>query len=350
MLCVLESGDSKYRPQNKKIAGENALRRMPSNSDKVDPVDRYIGRLYRSGLQVPAEHFRSWALRELNKIIPHDAAVWGSGSFAQYRFHTVTVTGLDASFPERLEATHAINPVVPDLISKPDTPIDWRQMMPDRKFYASEIYRQAFEPYGIQRILVTTHLDRRSGMYSLISLYRFDRKHIFTEQDTARQQRIAYHLCNAASHAFFLRMLRTSDRPAGSAAAVVDKLGCFHEAQPQFLDLLEEHFPERELHTLPFALPSAGETTVVGDLCVRAEPAADMFTVYLWRCGPLDRLTPREREIVLAVAQGLSFKQAAKKIGLAPSTVANHLYRVYRKLGVYSRTELAGLVHPQDKD
>jgi DNA-binding NarL/FixJ family response regulator len=49
---------------------------------------------------------------------------------------------------------------------------------------------------------------------------------------------------------------------------------------------------------------------------------------------------------VQAVSQGLSFKEAARKIGVAPSTVANHLYRVYRKLGVYSRTELAALVHP----
>jgi DNA-binding CsgD family transcriptional regulator len=48
----------------------------------------------------------------------------------------------------------------------------------------------------------------------------------------------------------------------------------------------------------------------------------------------------------MAVSQGLSFKQAARKIGVAPSTVANHLYRVYRKLGVQSRTELAAVVHP----
>jgi len=97
---------------------------------------------------------------------------------------------------------------------------------------------------------------------------------------------------------------------------------------------------------LPFALPAPGETEVLGNLCVKSEAAGDMFIVYLWPTGPLDRLTPREREIVFAVAQGLSFKQAAKKIGVAPSTVANHLYRVYRKLGVYSRTELAALVHP----
>ena len=31
---------------------------------------------------------------------------------------------------------------------------------------------------------------------------------------------------------------------------------------------------------------------------------------------------------------------------MAPSTVANHLYRIYRKLGVNSRSELADLVYP----
>ena len=69
-------------------------------------------------------------------------------------------------------------------------------------------------------------------------------------------------------------------------------------------------------------------------------------SIFIWPAGPLDRLTAREREIVYAIAHGLSFKQAARRIGIAPSTVANHLYRVYRKLGVYSRSALAGLVYP----
>lgn len=327
------------------------MRAAPRNADKVDPVDRYVARLYRSGLSVSADDFRGWALRELSKVIPHDAALWGSGSFTQYRFHTCTLSGVPKAFPERLESTHEINPLVPELMTRLDTPIDSRLVIPDRQFFKSEIYHRTFEPFGIQRILATTHLDRRSGLYSMISLYRFDRRHIFTDEEKAQQQRIAYHLFNASSHAFFLRLIRSSsERPAGSAAAVVDRLGCFHEAQLQFLDLLEEHFPERELHTLPFALPPPGQTVLIGQLCVRSEPADDMYMVYLWPAGPLDRLTQREREIVMAVAQGLSFKQAAKKIGLAPSTVANHLYRVYRKLGVYSRTELAALVHPQPRD
>ena len=315
--------------------------------DVVDPVDQYIAKLYRSAFGVPVGEYRSWALRELGGLIPHDAGIWGSGSLSRLRFHTCTVTGLPDSYPAALEATTEINPILPRMLQNLDDPVDMRDVMSDSKFFASDIYKKVFGPHGISRILATVHFDQRSGLYSLVSLYRRDRAHVFTNEEKARQKRITYHLFNAVSHAFFLHLARDRQRPAGSAAAVVDQEGCFHEAQPRFLDLLERHFPGRkDPYTLPFPAPPPGETRMVGDLCVRSEPSDEVFIIFLWQAGPLDRLTLREREIVIAVAQGLSFKQAAKKIGVAPSTVANHLYRVYRKLGVYSRTELAALVHP----
>jgi len=136
------------------------------------------------------------------------------------------------------------------------------------------------------------------------------------------------------------------EREAGGAAAVVDKEGAFYEVQPRFLDLLEKHFKGKRLNRLPFPVPAPGETRTVDGLCVKAEPVGDLSCILVWEAGPLDRLTQRERETVFAVTQGLSFKQAARKIGVAPSTVANHLYRIYRKLGVNSRSELASLVYP----
>ena len=315
--------------------------------DVVDPVDQYIATLYRSALAVPAMEYRTWALHELGSLIGHDAGIWGSGSLSRLRFHTCTVAGLPESYPAALEATADINPILPRMLQNLDEPVDMRDAMRDSEFFKSEIYRRVFRPHGISRILATVHFDQRSGLYSLVSLYRRDRKHVFTVQEKTRQKRITYHLFNAVSHAFFLHLARDRQRPPGNAAAVIDHEGCFHQAQPRFLDLLEQHFPGRkDPYTLPFDPPAPGEIRVMGELCIKCDPSNDVFIIYLWPAGPLDRLTPREREIVLAVAQGLSFKQAAKKIGVAPSTVANHLYRVYRKLGVYSRTELAALVHP----
>ena len=321
---------------------------MEENHATPDPTDALIARLYRNALAIPPERFRAWALEQVAQLIPCDGALWGSGAAAEMRFHTVTVTGLPADFPQRLQATVPVNPLPARILSQLGKPVDMEDVLADREFHASEIYRRTFAPYGIERILATGHRDERSGLYSLVTLYRRDARARFTETEKRRQQHITFHLFNAASHSFFLHLLRHTDRLVGRGAAVIDAHGLFHEAQPRFFDLLEESFPERARESaLPFPLPAVGETATRGKLCVRCEALGDLFMVQVWKAGPLDRLTAREREIVMAVSQGLSFKQAARKIGVAPSTVANHLYRVYRKLGVSSRTELATMVHPE---
>jgi DNA-binding CsgD family transcriptional regulator len=310
-------------------------------------LDRFIALLYRLGLSVPAQGFRGWALRELRELIPYDGALWGSGTSRDWRFNTVTLIGLPEEFPQVLEQTRTINPILPRLLSNLDTPVDMESASPDAEFFKSEIYKRCFSRFGISRILSTAHVDARSGLYSLLTLYRRDRERRFTDIEKALHKRATFHLFQSASHAFFLHLWRTlPPRPTSGGAAVVDSTGLFHEAQPGFLDLMEAHFPQRQMHTLPFAIPPPGAIRIEGPLCVRTEPFGDLFCVYVWPAGPLDRLTDREREIVMAVSQGLSFKEAARKIGLAPSTVANHLYRIYRKLSVHSRTELAALVHP----
>lgn len=64
-------------------------------------------------------------------------------------------------------------------------------------------------------------------------------------------------------------------------------------------------------------------------------------------------LTAREREIVALLEQGLLNKEISRKLGLALSTVKNHLHRVYEKLEVDSRRGAvrqaiaAGLLHCQ---
>ena len=53
------------------------------------------------------------------------------------------------------------------------------------------------------------------------------------------------------------------------------------------------------------------------------------------------RLTGAEREIADLVARGDTNREVAERLGLSPKTVEWNLTKVYRKLGVRSRTELA---------
>ena len=55
----------------------------------------------------------------------------------------------------------------------------------------------------------------------------------------------------------------------------------------------------------------------------------------------LDQLTPRELQIALDLAAGLTTREAAAKLYLSPKTIEYHLRSVYRKLGIASRSELA---------
>jgi ATP/maltotriose-dependent transcriptional regulator MalT len=52
-------------------------------------------------------------------------------------------------------------------------------------------------------------------------------------------------------------------------------------------------------------------------------------------------LTPTERRIAALVAEGLSNKEIASALFVTPKTVGTQLSRIYRKVGVHSRTELA---------
>jgi len=52
-------------------------------------------------------------------------------------------------------------------------------------------------------------------------------------------------------------------------------------------------------------------------------------------------LSPREREIVALIGQGLKNKPIAARLFLSERTVHSHLSSIFRKLSVADRTELA---------
>lgn len=54
-----------------------------------------------------------------------------------------------------------------------------------------------------------------------------------------------------------------------------------------------------------------------------------------------DELTPQERQIAVLLADGQSIREAAARLFLSPKTVEYHLRKVYSKLGIHSRSELA---------
>ena len=68
---------------------------------------------------------------------------------------------------------------------------------------------------------------------------------------------------------------------------------------------------------------------------------------------PLDRLTPREREVLELIGRGFPNKRIARELEVSEKTVKAHVGHVFAKLGVTDRTQAAvvavraGLVDPR---
>jgi ATP/maltotriose-dependent transcriptional regulator MalT len=69
------------------------------------------------------------------------------------------------------------------------------------------------------------------------------------------------------------------------------------------------------------------EATIVRDPAVHAEL--------------MDYLTPREREIALLVAKGLTNRQVARELSISERTAGNHVAKILKKLGLRSRIQIA---------
>ena len=139
-----------------------------------------------------------------------------------------------------------------------------------------------------------------------------------------------------------------------SHKAICDSRGYFHQVQTSFIDLLECYYandsefnkrdPKNSLLKLPFTLDVAKQAYEIDGLQVELKAFNDLVIVEIWPQGSLDSLSLREQEIVQTLAKGLTFKEAAKELDLSPSTVSNHLYRIYQKLNIGSKSELFKLL------
>lgn len=58
----------------------------------------------------------------------------------------------------------------------------------------------------------------------------------------------------------------------------------------------------------------------------------------------LNTLTPREREVLVQIAEGLTNKEIARQLSVSPATIKAHVERIIAKLGVSDRTQAAVLV------
>ena len=79
------------------------------------------------------------------------------------------------------------------------------------------------------------------------------------------------------------------------------------------------------------------------------ETLSESAPLHLVNAEGAELLTRREEEVVRQVVDGLSNREIGDSLQLSEHTVKNYLFRIYDKLGVSGRVELATYVFAHDK-
>lgn len=76
------------------------------------------------------------------------------------------------------------------------------------------------------------------------------------------------------------------------------------------------------------------------DLEILLEALSHMQSIQINKTDGTALLTPRERDTVRLVAEGMKNREIAAALQVTEHTISNYLYRIFEKLGVSSRVEL----------
>jgi len=60
------------------------------------------------------------------------------------------------------------------------------------------------------------------------------------------------------------------------------------------------------------------------------------------------RMTKREREVIVLIAEGMSNKEIAQKLHISAYTVKSHVHNIHEKLALHSRVQIVNYAHAYD--
>lgn len=151
-----------------------------------------------------------------------------------------------------------------------------------------------------------------------------------------------------------LNGLEAARQIARAAPRVRTILLTVHTWGSNVLDALRAGVRGYVLKTQPIEeLRAAIEAVARGEMYL--SPAVSQAVVNAYLSGaatPIHRLSPRERQVLLLVAEGRSTKEVAVLLGVTTKTAETHRGRVMKKLGVHSTAALVryaireGLITP----
>jgi DNA-binding CsgD family transcriptional regulator len=211
-------------------------------------------------------------------------------------------------------------------------------------FRDTEAWNEHWRHFDAQNMVATIMAEPLDGYVSFIGLCNADRARAFDERDRQTKELLMPHLSSA------LRLNRESQVIAAAESdegvALVNRSGWVLASRAPFSTQARDEWGAAGPRIPAEILPDRAEPARWRGraIQVQVQPLEQLFLVRARSRCPLSRMTPREQQVAEAFASGQSYKLVAQKLGIAPSTVRNHLASIYDKLGINTKSDLVRLL------
>ena len=247
----------------------------------MDCIENLLLGLYRAARELPIPEFKEEALSELRCALHCDSAMWGVGDMHLVTEHAIRGVHLKNQSHETFVSCEEIKDHDPAACEASRLPSEARtisgQVIGARPADVT-VAGVNSAMYEMQNLLVMSLRNKLMPSLGFISLCRVRERDRYSEEE---------------------RLLAEALHPHFFEAGMINRLLWF--------DRLSGLRDEDHVNN--------GSTTSL--------------------------LTRAERAVAEEIARGLSYKEAARVLGIAPSTVRNQLHAAYAKLGVSSKVALS---------
>lgn len=331
---------------------------MLSEENRTAALSSLVLQLHRGCRSWPAAAFQDRACELLAEVLPFDSALWGAENPASLR----RVALQPYRVPDALWARYLTQPHdggrAADLLlaaarqaTGTAVACDFAAIQPAAGGDAAALGADGLAALGVAYGLAMAQAEPLSKLRSFFCVWRMKGGAPFTTDDQRLLQFVVPHLMETARESQLARAGDTADAAAAPRSHAVSNLqGVLHHLDDRCQALLRLEWPQWQggllpaplLAALSAALQQPGVSTFVGRrMAVRLSISGSTVLLAVRLRAASDRLSARQRGIAELYASGCTGPEIAQRLGLAASTVNNHLGEVFKKLQVSSKVQLA---------
>ncbi len=322
-------------------------------------LSRVVLQWHRGCRAWPAATFQSRACELLAEVLPFDSALWGAENPSTHSLVALQPYRVpDALWAHYLAQGRAADPLlaaaraatghaVTCSFAITPTPSSADTSPAARSATGNAASADGLAFFGVTQGLAVAQLEPLSKLRSFFCIWRLPGGTAFNADDQRLLQFVMPHLMETVRESQLARATDTSEAAAAPRShAVCDLQGVLQHVDDRCQALLRLEWPLWHGGVLPAPLvaavqPGGAQVFVGRRIAVRVAASGDTVLLAVRLRAPCDRLSARQRGVADLYASGCTGPEIAQRLGLAPSTVNNHLGEVFKKLQVSNKVQMA---------